>query len=40
MEGIRERYGRSLRKRVDDELDKARAEFWTKIADTINEAKS
>ena len=39
MEGIRESYERALRQRADDELEEARAGFWTKIAAAINEAK-
>ena len=39
MEGIRERYERSLQQRADNYLEEAKAEFWTKIATAINESK-
>ena len=39
MEGIGERYKRSLRQRADEKLEEARAKFCTKIVAAINEAK-
>ena len=40
MEEVRERYDRATRQRADDKLDKARANFRTKIAASMNKAKS
>ena len=37
--GMREWYERSLRWRAADELEEARADFWTNIKASINEAK-
>ena len=39
MEGIGERYEKSLRQRAEEKLEEARAEFCTKIVAVINEAK-
>ena len=39
MEGIGERYEKSLRQRAEEKLEEARAEFCTKIVAAINEAK-
>ena len=40
MEGMRERYETTLRQRAANELEEARAKFWTKIDSVINEAKN
>ena len=40
IEGIIERYERSLRQREDDKFEEAREKFWVNIAAAIKKSKS